>query len=107
VAGQTPAPGGFLALPTNMGHFDRDHFAVVPEFGLHFGYQVTDHVRAFAGYTFLYWDNVVRPGNQIDLTVNPSQVPPHTLVGAPRPAFAFQGSDFWAQGLDFGLEFRF
>jgi len=25
------------------------------------GYDVTDHVRVFVGYDFLYWSNVVRP----------------------------------------------
>jgi hypothetical protein len=107
VAGHLTQPGGFLALPTNIGTFHRDRFAVVPEIGVRFGYQVTDHMRAFLGYTFLYWDNVVRPGNQVDLTVNPSQLPPGKLVGPARPAFAFQDSDFWAQGLDFGVEFRY
>jgi hypothetical protein len=24
-----------------------------------------------------------------------------------RPAFAFNGSDFWAQGLNLGMEFRY
>ena len=42
--GGTPSslPGGLLALPTNIGQFSRDRFAVVPEVGLHVGYQVTN-----------------------------------------------------------------
>jgi Putative beta barrel porin-7 (BBP7) len=103
-------PGGLLALPTNIGTYSRDEFTVVPEVGINVGYQVTNHLRAFVGYTFLYWSNVVRPGDQIDFGVNPTQLPtaagPGTLVGPARPAFAFRDTDFWAQGINVGLEFR-
>jgi hypothetical protein len=104
-------PGGLLALPTNIGHYSRDLFGVVPEVGLKIGYQVTPHVRAFVGYSLLYWNDVARPGNQIDRVVNVSQLPMvlGTPAGAvpPRPAFAFHGTDFWAQGVSLGLEFRY
>ena len=30
------------------------------------GYQLTETVRLYAGYNFLYWTNVARPGAQID-----------------------------------------
>jgi len=50
----------------------------------------------------------VRAGNQIDLVVNPNLVPPPIAPLDPlRPAFQFHGSDFWAQGMNLGLEFRF
>lgn len=102
--------GGLLALPTNIGTYSRDVFSVVPEIGLNVGCQVTRRLRAFAGYSFFYWSNVVRPGDQIDLGVNPTQIPsadgPGTLVGPARPAFAFRDTDFWAHGINVGLEFR-
>jgi len=104
-------PGGLLALPTNIGDYRRDRFSVVPEVRLNIGYQVTQHLRAFVGYTFLYWTQVVRPGEQIDVAVNSTQVPTSVLsgplTGPARPAFNFRQSDFWAQGLNLGLEFRF
>jgi hypothetical protein len=107
IQGAPRIPGGFLALPTNMGSFHKDTFAVVPEVGLTLGYQVTDHLRVFTGYTFLYWSKVARPGDQVDLTINPSQLPPGHLVGPARPAFNFHDTDFWAQGINFGAELRF
>ena len=107
----TASPGGLLALPTNIGSYTRDHFAVVPEVGVKVGYQVTEHLRVFVGYTFLYLSNVLRPGELIDRTVNVSQLPsilgPGTLVGAPRPALTFKDTDFWTQGVNFGLELRY
>ncbi len=80
---------------------------MVPEISLNLGYNITPRLRALVGYTFLYWTNVGRPGDQIDLLLNPSQFPPGTLSGAPRPAFNYNDSDFWAQGLNFGAEYRF
>src|SRR5262249_43914626 len=65
-------PGGLLALPTNSGRFERSEFTVVPEVGLNVGLQVTNHLRAYVGYNFLYWSSVARPGDQIDLGGNPT-----------------------------------
>lgn len=103
--------GGLLAQPTNIGTYDRNVFSVVPEVGVNLGYQVTQHMKLLVGYNFLYWTHVARPGDQIDLGVNTTQVPrfnggPGTLVGPARPAFTFRDGDFWAQGVNFGLEFR-
>jgi hypothetical protein len=116
IPGSTPLfnlPGGLLAQPTNIGSRSSDQFAVVPEVGVRVGYQVTDHVRVFVGYNFLYASNVVRPGDQIDPVVNLRQLP--TVFGAPaqpvagpqRPLPLFRHTDFWAQGVNFGLEIKY
>ncbi len=93
------APGGILAQPTNIGRYYHSGFSVVPETGLNLGYQLTPWCRLQCGYTFLYWTDVVRPGEQIDRTVNPSQVPTDptygTLTGPARPTFTPQTTDFW------------
>jgi hypothetical protein len=41
--------------------------------------------------------------------VNSSQLPAHTgsFVGPPRPAFGFRDTDFWAHGVNFGVEFKY
>jgi hypothetical protein len=105
----TTGTGGLLALPSNSGHFTRDHFAVVPELGVKLGYQVTPHLRAYVGYDFLYWTQVVRPGGQIDLAVNPNLLPPLTppIAGPARPEPRMNGTDVWAQGIGVGLEVRY
>jgi hypothetical protein len=99
--------GGLLALPTNIGHYSQNRFAVLPEESLILGYQVTDWLRLTLGYNFLYLSDVIRPGQQIDRVVNVSQLPPGTLTGAPRPAFSFRENDFWVHGVSFGMEFRY
>jgi hypothetical protein len=106
------APGGILAQPSNIGQHFRSTFAVVPEVGLEIGYQITPRLRATLGYTLLYWSAVARPGNQIDRTVNPAQVPGDFMFGMgggpARPALVtIRESDFWAQGINVGLVFGF
>jgi hypothetical protein len=107
--------GGLLALPgTNIGEHTRNVFSVVPEVGLNLGYQLTDHLKAYVGYNFLYWSNVIRPGDQIDPFVDVTRIPafiPPNLQGqippaAARPAVLFKETDFWAQGVNFGMELR-
>jgi hypothetical protein len=104
-------PAGFLASGSNSGHFTRDRFAVVPEVGLNVGCQITSELRASVGYTFLYWSSVVRPGDQIDTGLSGTQIPTDSRfnpqAGPARPAVLLRDTDFWAQGVNFCLEFRY
>jgi hypothetical protein len=108
-------PGGYFALPSNIGSYSRDRFAVVPEAGVNLSYQLTRQLSFSVGYTFLYLNSVVRPGEQIDRGINGAQsalyvspAPPRGLDGGPdRPQPLFHSTDYWAQGITFGLEFRY
>jgi len=104
--------GGLLALPSNIGHFTRDEFSVVPEIGLQVGYDFTPHLRAFVGYNFLYWSNVLRAGDQIDRNIDVTQIPNFSApgavpVGQTRPEVLFRETSFWAQGLNVGVEWKY
>jgi hypothetical protein len=106
-------PGGLYAQPSNIGHHDANQFTVLPSLELRWGYEITPRARAFVGYDIMYWNQVVRPGNQVDHNVNLSQnavLDPSgigVLVGPAQPAPLFNRSAFWAQGISFGLEVRF
>jgi Putative beta barrel porin-7 (BBP7) len=104
-------PAGFLASGSNSGHFTRDVFAVLPEVGINAGYQITRCLRASVGYTFLYCSAVARPGDQVDVGLSGTQIPTDTrynpAAGPARPAVLLRDTDFWAQGINFGLEFRY
>ncbi len=110
--GFTTAPAGALATASNSGHFTHDSFSVVPEAQLKIGYQFSPRLNGFLGYNFLYWSNVVRPGNQVNRTVDGQGIPtsgfynPTVTTSAPAPP-NFAQSGFWAQGLTFGLQFSF
>jgi Putative beta barrel porin-7 (BBP7) len=110
VTSSTTVPGGVLAQTSNIGDHFRNRFAVVPELGLQVSYQITSCLEAHVGYSVLYWSKVVRPGNQVDRTVEAGLVPTDPLFGTAtgtRPAFPFHTSDYWAQGVNFGIGLRF
>jgi hypothetical protein len=48
-------------------------------------------VRVYGGYALLYFSDVLRPEDQLD----------PTLRGKARD------NDFWAQGLNFGMQFSY
>lgn len=106
--GSASTVGGLLAQPgRNIGSYSNEEFAIVPELGATIGYQLTQRLKFNVGYTFLYWSNVVRPGDQIDTTVNPNLLPPaipgNTFLG---PTFAVRQTDYWVQGISIGGEYR-
>jgi hypothetical protein len=107
----TQAVGGIYAQASNIGTFSRDAFAVIPEVDVNLCFQIRRNIALRVGYTFLYMSNVVRPGDQIDPRINVNRVPIDPAFGTPggpnRPAFDMRTTGFWAQGINFGLEFKF
>ncbi len=100
-------PGGLLALSSNMGHYQDDEFVVIPELNATLGYAIAPNLRLLLGYSVLFWGNVVRPGDQIDLRVNPDLLPPEQETSGPAvPRFLLSDTTFWAQGLNVGVDWR-
>jgi Putative beta barrel porin-7 (BBP7) len=109
-------PGGVFAQPSNMGNYDANHFAVVPEGDFSVGYAFCSWARVLIGYDILYISDVARPGSQIDSGVNvyrsgvvQAAQPPITAPGTDpnRPGYSGAQSSFWAQGLTLGVELHF
>jgi hypothetical protein len=103
----TSYPGGLLAQRTNSGLHSRQQFAVLPELDLTLGWRFTQRLKAVFGYTLVYLSPVVRPGDQIDLDVNPDLLPPEAVpfTGPLRPRFVLHDADYWAQGFSVGLDY--
>ncbi len=99
--------GGFLAQASNSGQFQRNQLTLVPELGINLGFDLTPRLRLVGGYSLIYWSAVARSGDQIDLNLAPPQFPPQTTASNHFPEFRFAMSDYWAQGLNLGLDFRF
>ena len=97
--------GGLLAQETNIGTFQQNQFSVIPEFGVTVGCNLTRQLRATFGYTFIYWNNVLRSGDQIDRYL--SQLPPEPPTGDHRPVVLMKDTDFWAQGMRIGFDYCF
>jgi hypothetical protein len=108
-AASVSTPGGLLALPTNMGSYDSNVFAVMPEIGLTLSYNVTPNLRVSAGYSILVLNHAVRAADQIDTTVNSNLLNSggNTTGAIQRPNFALEQSNPWVQTINLGLEFRY
>jgi hypothetical protein len=108
--GGAVVPGGLLVTNSNAGRNNADDFAVVPELGLNLGYDVAPWLRLTAGYSALYWSRVLRPGDLVQTTVNPGQVPSSLQFGrpgtaVPQPTLVREG--LWINGVQFGAVVRF
>jgi hypothetical protein len=103
--GSTVTGSGLLAQSaTNGGHFVRVQASAVPEIDLKFGYILRPNLRLYADYTLLYWFNVLRAGNQVDVNVDPAFLLQGAAGGTPaRPALSLQQRDIWVQGISVGL----
>jgi hypothetical protein len=104
--GVITVPGGILAAPDdgNIGTYQRNAIAWVPEVNANLIYHINPCWQVMAGYSFVYWSNVVLAGNQIEQFQGmPRASVPH-VPGAP-PHFQFTRSDFWAQGLSTGIQY--
>ncbi|MCE9562326.1 MAG: BBP7 family outer membrane beta-barrel protein [Planctomycetes bacterium] len=104
-------PGGVYATAANIGRYTRNVFAVVPEGTFKIGVKLNDSGRFYVGYNFLYLSDSVRPGDQIDRTLNPANIPSLNPGGAfipsDRPRPLMNRTDFWTQGFTIGLETRY
>jgi hypothetical protein len=104
--------GGVYTNPANIGKHKRGQFSTVSEVNAEVGFDVCSYLRLTVGYTLMYWSNVVRPGEQTDLLVNQAWIPSgqgfdNQFSGNPFPRVPFTRSDFWAQGISFGIDFRY
>lgn len=100
--------GGLLVVKSNQGNYNDDTCIVVPEVGVRLAWEIKDHISLTAGYNLLFLSNVWRPGDMIDLRVNPNLIPPIQNPQQPYlPAFEPKQSSFWAQGVTMGIEVRY
>jgi hypothetical protein len=103
----TANAGGLLTQTSNLGTHRDGYVSSAWELGLKLRRRLTTNTSLAVGYSWFLLSHVERAGEQIDLGVNVTQIPPGNLVGAARPEFPGEKSSFWTQGLTFGLEGRF
>lgn len=101
-SGLTPGAllGGLFAQNGVLERRSVAEFAVANELNVRAGLRLGRNLRVFAGYDFLYWSKVARPGDQFDRLLNLGG-----LLGASRQRDV--GQDFYAHGFSCGAELRF
>lgn len=122
-SGNTILNGGLFSEPGNRGSHYHNQFAAVLETGVSLSFYISTSIEIGLGYNFLWLNQVLRPENEIDRRLNPTQtvlakvsresvgVGPATPIpfgeataaslpiGSERPKFKHRSTDFWAQGL--------
>jgi len=69
--------------------------------GIKLAYFPSERLKLSIGYSLMYWSSVVRPGNQIDLSVD-SRLFTNSVVDQPPPIPRLpQSTDFLVPGIEF------
>ncbi|MEH2478596.1 hypothetical protein V1282_001953 [Nitrobacteraceae bacterium AZCC 2146] len=104
----TVMPAGLLASSNNIGNNSQTRFAVMPEFSMKLGYQLTSQWRIVAGCEVMYWPGVQRAGDVANAAAGasppPSGGPP---PDSPRPQAPRNESSLLAEGFSIGLKLAF
>lgn len=82
-------------FPATSGSFDRTTFSYVPEINFNVALPLSSCITVRAGYTFLYWGNVVRAADQINMT---------TAAGAAGSFGVFRERGLIVQGVNLGVQ---
>jgi hypothetical protein len=104
--------GALLALGSNIGQDSRDRFTYIPELGVDFEVPLMSGLTLNLGFNALYWSRVVLAGEQIDRTIDVTQIPnfPQGVGSVPtgiaRPSVPFKESGMWILAASVGMEYR-
>lgn len=110
-----PQQGALLASGVgtsgNLGRYVVNRFGLATDIGLQAGVALTKNSRIAVGYQFYYLNNVARPGNQFDQTINTRNVPVspafNSLTGVRAPQVTFDREGFYAHGASITMEARY
>lgn len=102
--------GGLYALNTNIGEHQRTRVSVLPELDFNIAIPFGNRLTVNLGYTFLYWDRVIRAANQIDRVIDITQIPSFPTggvasTGEAHPGVLFRDRSLFIQGFNVGLTF--
>ncbi len=97
----TNPAGGIFTRASNIGRHARNEFTAITEVGLNLGYRFAPCTQLNIGYTFMYFNDMLSPANNIDTGVGTAS------TGLVHPAVLFRHSDFWVQGLNLGITKEF
>lgn len=101
-------PGPIQVLPSNAGTQSVYRISLVPEIGTNLKIAITDRAIVNLGYSLIYMNRILCPGDLMDPRVNPTQLPFRGPVQGPLlPALGTIHTDYFAHGINAGLEFRF
>jgi hypothetical protein len=103
--------GGLYANSSNIGKYDNDEFAVIPELSMNVGINITRQLSAYIGGTVIYVNRVVRPGDQLNPVIDATAVPFSSVYGNSGSVrgqpILFNQNEFFLYGVNFGVQLRY
>jgi hypothetical protein len=102
-----PNSGLLVQQGSNAGLHTRDTFSYMHDTGIKLFYHPAERIKLSVGYSLMFFSSVLRPGDQIDTTVDSRFFGPQPPADAVHPEFNFNSTHFYAHGLNLGLECRF
>lgn len=103
----TRASGLLAQLATNSGLYEQDKFSFMNEAGVKLAFYPVEQLKLSVGYSMMYWSSVVRPGLEIDTSIDGRLLTAFPPSNATQPSFTFDPTDYLVQGLTFSAELRF
>lgn len=101
-------PGPLQVLPSNAGEQSVYRVSLVPEVGTTLRFWVTNQVQLTLGYSLIYWNRILCPGDLMDSHVNPTQLPGRGPVTGPlAPLVQAVHTDYFTHGINAGLTIQF
>jgi hypothetical protein len=97
---------GLLTQNSNIGTYQRDRFAVVPEGRLAVNYHFSQNLSASIGYSFMYWDRVAVAGEQVDRNVDVTQTVARPTL-PPGKDGIFRETDTFVHALSLGVQLTY
>ena len=90
----------------NTTALDEDKFTFAPEANVKLAYQFRPNVSMSVGYSFIYWDDVLLAGDNINNVYNGDAItsPPAALA---QPASERKDSSLYTHGIDLGCVIDF
>lgn len=107
---QQSVTGFVFSQNSNIGRNTQSVFTYLPQARVAVGYQMFKAVRLTFGADVLYWSNVVRVNDQLDPSINSTQIPVLNTgrqQGPLLPGSGLRVGDFWAMGLTAGVDLAF
>ncbi|WP_047814822.1 BBP7 family outer membrane beta-barrel protein [Rhodopirellula islandica] len=105
----TSTDGGVLALGDtyNTTALDEDKFTFAPEANVKLGYKFRPNVSMSVGYSFIYWDDVLLSGDNINNVYNGDGItfPPGAALA--QPVSERKDSSLYTHGIDLGCVIDF
>jgi hypothetical protein len=114
---QTTPGGEFVGPQDNNTERHYDRVCLLPEVNFNVGYEITDNLRVFVGYDYMYISALSRPVEQLTVARSTTALAfggagsafsgGSSTINVLAPAFKIHDSQAWIYGISMGVDLRY